>query len=126
MAKNLKDVRDANKATFQELKLDCVDKDIIALSKELEKIGVKASKILDSCEAFTNRITRQIPRDTAPFGQELVFYLSHMIALELHIKTSYLRSDDFGNTVLRFCYEHFQGLCKQKGLIDENGNLKEN
>ena len=126
MAKTLKYVRDANKATIQEPKLDCVDKDIIALSKELEKLGVKASKILDSCEAFTNRITSQIPRDTAPLDQVLVFCLSHMIALELHIKTSYLRSDDFGNTVLRFCYEHYQGLCIQKGLIDENGNLKEN
>ena len=126
MAKNLKDVRDDNKDTIQGLKLDCVDKDIIALSKELEKLGVKASKILDSCEAFTNRVTKQIPRDTAPLDQVLILYLSHIIALELHIKTSYLRSDDFGNTVLRFCYEHFQGLCIQKGLIDENGNLKEN
>ena len=126
MAKNLKDVRDANKDTIQGLKLDCVAKDIIALSKELERIGVKPSKIIDSCEAFTNRINKQIPGDTAPFDKVLVFYLSHMIALELHIKTSYLRSDDFGNTVLRFCYEHYQGLCIQKGLIDENGNLKEN
>ena len=126
MAKNIKDVRDAKKATIQEPKLDCVDKDIIALSKELEKLGVKASKILDSCEAFTNRITKQIPRDTAPSDQVLVLYLSHIIALELHIKASYFQSDDFGNGVLRFCYEHFQGLCKQKGLIDENGNLKEN
>ena len=126
MAKNLKDVKDANKATIQEPKLDCVDKDIIALSKELERIGVIASKILDCCESFTNSIANQIPRNTAPFDQVLVLYLSHMIALELHIKTSYLQSDDFGNGVLRFCYEHFQGLCKQKGLIDENGNLKEN
>ena len=125
MAKNLKDVRDANKATIQGLKLDCVNKDIIALSKELEKLGVKASKILDSCEAFTNRITKQILSNTAPSDQVLVLYLSHIIALELHIRASYLQSDDFGNGVLRFCYEHFQGLCKQKGLIDENGNLKE-
>ena len=126
MAKNLKDVRDANKDTIQGLKLDCVDKDIIALSKELERIGVKASKILDCCESFTNSIANQIPRNTAPFDQVLVLYLSHMIALELHIKTSYWQSDDMGNTVLRFCYEHYQGLCIQKGLIDENGNLKEN
>lgn len=126
MAKNLKDVRDANKDTIQGYKLDCVDKDIIALSKELERIGVKPSKIIDSCEAFSILINKQIQGDTAPFDQVLVFYLSHMIALELHIKASYLQSDDLGNKVLRFCYEHFQGLCIQKGLIDENGNLKEN
>ena len=126
MAKNLKDVRGTNKDTIQGHMLDCVDKDIIALSKELERIGVISSKILDCCEAFTNSITNQIPRNTAPFDQVLILYLSHMIALELHIKTSYLRSDDFGNTMLQFCYEHYQGLCIQKGLIDENGNLKEN
>ena len=125
MAKNLKDVRNANNAPIQQYELDCVDYDIIALSKELEKISIKSSKILDSCESFVKRISNQIPRDTAPFGQVLVHSLANMIAMEVHIKATYLQSNDFGNSVLRFCYEHYRGLCIRKGLIDENGNLKE-
>lgn len=125
MAKNLKEVKDANKASNLEYKLDYIDFDMIALSKELEKIGVKASKVLDTCNTFMLRISKQIPRDTAPFGQVLAHSFACMIAMDLHIKATHMQSNDFGNSVLKFCYEHYRGLYIRTRLQDDNGNLKE-
>lgn len=125
MAKNLKEVKDANKATIEYGELDAIDFDLIALGKELRKMGVNTSKLLDSCESFEKRISNHIPRDTAPFGQVLFYSVTHMIAMELHIKSTYLQDSEFGDTVLRFCYDHYRGLCIRKGLLDENGKPKE-
>ena len=126
MAKNLKEVRDANKITFEYGELDAIDFDIIALGKELKKMGINTSKLLDSCESFEKRISYLIPRDTAPFGKVLFYSITHMIAMELHIKSTYNQVSEFGDSILRYCYDHYRGLCIRKGLIDENGNLKEN
>lgn len=92
---------------------------------ELKGLGLNDDKIIE-CTAYLHEYVQATVPSTAGVGTSRVIeLLSYMFALNVFLGTLDMESEMLSQHCLRLIYERYRKLAEAKGLLDENGKLKE-
>lgn len=92
---------------------------------ELKGLGLKDDTIIE-CTAYLHEYVQAAVPSTAGEGTSRVIeLLSYMFALNVFLGTLDMESEMLSQHCLRLIYERYRKLAEAKGLLDENGKLKE-
>ena len=98
---------------------------IVALAGKLEESGIDPVKVCDCAQTFDESIHNLIPDNASAVDIAMTHLIANMMSMDLNIGASEMSFGKHFNPALRFCYLHYRKMCEDRGLLDENGKLKE-
>ena len=114
-----------NEAVRQMGGMDAILNNMAVMAAEIQKFGVDAAKVLDCAYQFEDGVNKLIPCG-AQFDEIVAVHtMANMMSMDIHIKSTAVASRESSDRALLYVYLQYRTMCEQRGMLDDNGKLKE-